>query len=197
MQGQFGVSFLFNKKIIIKNIQNIINGRIILAKCSFDNFDFIIINIYAPHVSDIKNITKIKNKYIFFQHLTSLINSYKNYNLILAGDLNAAFNKNIDYLYQGCKSILPGFTIDEINMLNKLYNDTQLINLYKFTGTYTFYSKRTKIKNIMFDHGKGLSIDYFMINQKFKKNISSIKFDILKQYYSMSDHLPLYIKINF
>jgi exodeoxyribonuclease III len=203
LPGNFGVSFLINNKssfIKIIKIKEIIltnmSGRVCLLNIEINNINLNIINIYAPHISNVEDEIKLNNKYYFFKGLIDVINKYNDNNLILLGDFNSAPNKNIDYLYNS-KITPPGFHNEEIYIFNKFVEKTNLNNLYIFSGIYTYYSQRTRIKNIMFKHNKGLTVDSIMINNYLKKNVSNINFDILKKYYGISDHLPLLVKINF
>ena len=85
------------------------------------------------------------------------------------------------------------FTFDE----SLIINNTKLINLYQFNGIYSYYSQRTKEKYIMFKHNKGLTVDSIMINHKLFKYLNTYSFDILKNFYQLSDHLPLLLILNF
>jgi exodeoxyribonuclease III len=209
LPGQKGVSFLFNNKSIknnkiqIKNVEEIIlddnHGRLCLCNLLINNiYDIYIINIYAHHISNIKDNIKIKKKNNFYNLLTNYINhNFKNKNLIILGDFNANKSRDKEFICPSYKKPPPGFYDVEINIYKHFLNNTKLINLYEFKGIYSYYSQRTKVPFIMLKHNKGLSVDSIMINENTKQLIKKYKFEILKKYYKLSDHLPLYLKITF
>jgi exodeoxyribonuclease III len=198
--GQYGVSILYNHKIILKHLNEIIIndnfGRIALMEFIFNNHNITLINIYAHHISDITNSYKIKQKIAFYKKLITLVNKYKHTNLIILGDFNANKDKTNDFICNTYKNTPPGFFDIELKIYNQFLDKTNLINLYNFTGTYSYYSQRTRQKYIMFKHNKGLTVDAIMINNKFKNIIKKYHFEILKKFYTLSDHLPLYLEVS-
>jgi hypothetical protein len=205
-QGQKGVSFLFNnnsinnKKFSIKSVNEIVLnnnlGRICICNILFNNYDIFIINLYAQHISNIKDIEKINNKKKFYLELSQLINTYKNKHLIVLGDFNANKNRSEEFIYKNHTKIPPGFNDIEMIIYNDFLNKTKLQNLYTYYGIYSFYSQRTKEKYIMFKHNKGLTVDAIMINNHISKIIKNYKFNILDKFYTLSDHLPLLITLH-
>ena len=200
-QGQYGVSILYNNKIILKFINEIVinnnYGRAAIIEFEYNNQNITIINIYAQHISDITNKDKIKLKINFYKKLITIIHQLKHQNLIVLGDFNANKNKTIEYMAPSYKITPPGFYDIELYIYNQFLTKTNLINLYKYNGIYTYYSQRTRQKYIMFKHNKGLTVDAIMINNKFKHIIKKYHFEILKKYYTLSDHLPLYLELQF
>ena len=137
-----------------------------------------------------KKLYQIKQKYV---------NNFKNKYLIILGDFNANKNRELEYICTSYKKQHPppGFNDIEIKIYNNFLNNTKLINLYQFNGIYSYYSQRTKEKYIMFKHNKGLTVDSIMINHKLFKYLNTYSFDILKNFYQLSDHLPLLLILNF
>ena len=200
-QGQYGVSILYNNKIILKFINEIVinnnYGRVAIMEFEYNKYNIIIINIYAHHISDINNKNRIKEKINFYKKLINLVNKFKNKNLILLGDFNANKDKSLENICPSYKITPPGFYDIELNIYNKFLAKTNLINLYKYNGVYSYYSQRTRQKYIMFKHNKGLTVDAIMVNNKFKNIIIKYHFEILNKYYTLSDHLPLYLELQF
>lgn len=199
--GQKGVSMLFNPKINVKHVEEIVLnnnfGRVCLATIIHNNHEIYIINIYAHHISNIKDTKKIEQKKKFYDELIAIVNKYKNKNLIILGDFNANKNKNEECLNNTYTKPPPGFSDIEIKIYNNFLEKTKLTNLYKYNGIYSFYSQRTKEKFIMFKHNKGLTVDTIMINSSFSTLIKKYHFEIFNKYYQLSDHLPLYLEIIF
>ena len=158
------------------------------------------VNIYLFSLSFFDNderIKIIKEKINFYKELVILVNKFKHKNLILLGDFNANRDKTIENICPSYKTTPPGFYDIELQIYNQFLIKTNLINLYKYNGIYSYYSQRTRQKYVMFKHNKGLTVDAIMINNKFKHIIKKYHFEILKKYYTLSDHLPLYLELQF
>jgi exonuclease III len=172
-------------------------GRMCIANIVINNKDVYIVNLYAQHISNIKDTKKIHIKQHFYESLTDLINSFNNKNLIILGDFNANKSREKEFICPTYKKPPPGFYDIEMKIYNTFLENTKLINLYKFNGIYSYYSQRTKEKYIMFKHNKGLTVDSIMINNKLFNILNNTFFEILKKFYILSDHLPLYANLVF
>jgi exodeoxyribonuclease-3 len=110
---------------------------------------------------------------------------------IVCGDLNVAHNE-IDLKNPKTNKKTAGFTNEERESFSKLLNDASLVDTYRKInpeGTdYSYWSYRFNSRN----KNVGWRIDYFLINEKYIKNIkkSLILTEILG-----SDHAP--IKLEF
>ena len=162
-----------------------------------NNIDIYIINLYAQHISNIKDTKKIHIKQLFYDSLIDYVNHFKNKNLFILGDFNANKNRDQEFICPTYHKPPPGFNDIEMKIYNNFLNKTKLINLYKFNGIYSYYSQRTKEKYLMFKHNKGLTVDSIMLNHTFFKHLNTSSFDILKNFYQLSDHLPLLLCIIF
>jgi exodeoxyribonuclease III len=164
-------------------------GRVITLE--FDNF--YLIHVYTPNSGQALNRLdyRINNWDIEFRKYISNLN--KNKPTIVCGDLNVA-HKEIDIHNPKGNLKNSGFTIEERNSFDKLLNECNLIDSFRFINKdlvkYSFwtYLHNSRSKN------KGWRIDYFLVSQEIIDKIkeSDILVDVMG-----SDHAPVKLRLVF
>jgi exodeoxyribonuclease-3 len=120
-----------------------------------------------------------------------IIKLQKKKKIIVCGDLNVA-HQEIDLKNPKTNLKTAGYTKEERESFDKILEETKLVDTYRKLNPdkeeYSFWSYRfnSRTKNV------GWRIDYFLINEKYLKNIkkSLILTEILG-----SDHAPVKLEI--
>jgi exodeoxyribonuclease-3 len=192
-RGGYSGTAIFSKKEpknIIYGLDDIDNeGRVIILE--YDKF--FLLHCYTPNsgaeLDRLEYRTKIWDK-IFKKKIIEL---QKEKVVIVCGDLNVA-HREIDLKNPKTNLRTAGYTIEERDSFEKLLKDANLIDTYRFLNPekieYSYWSYRfnSREKNV------GWRIDYFLINEKYIKNIkkSLILTEILG-----SDHAPVKLVLKF
>ncbi len=158
-------------------------GRLI--KLEFKKFT--LINVYVPNAG-IK-LKRLEYRMKWDMKLRKYIKNSKK--TILTGDLNVAYNKNLD-IWNSSYNDKAGVTPDERNNFKKLLNlgfiDTfRYLHPKKVKYSYWSYWGNARPKN------KGWRMDYFLVSKDIKNKV--IKSDILDKVKG-SDHAPILLDIN-
>jgi exodeoxyribonuclease-3 len=162
-------------------------GRVICME--FDKF--FLLHVYTPNSGIELARLDFRTKIWDPAFRNYIIKLQKKKPTIVCGDLNVA-HKEIDLKNPKTNTKTPGFTKEERESFDKLLNDTSLIDTYRKLNPdgldYSYWSYRfnSRKKNV------GWRIDYFLINEKYIKNIK--KCLILTEVLG-SDHAP--IKLEF
>ena len=164
-------------------------GRVIIIE--FDNF--FLLHVYTPNSGEeLKRLdyrTKTWDK--VFRKKVIELQEYKP--VIVCGDLNVA-HKEIDLKNPKTNLKTAGYTIEERESFDKLLNDGELIDTYRFLNPekveYSYWSYRFNSRK----KNTGWRIDYFLVSQKIIKNVkkSLILTDIMG-----SDHAPVKLVLKF
>lgn len=118
----------------MKLIERSTEGRIVAIEITKDNQKIFLTNIYAPN-------EKQKN---FFQNLHEMIRRYEPWNVCIAGDFNAIFDKEVDR-----KSLKQKKKV-KANLLKKpfldLVEEFNLVDVWRISKTiYTLFRKIDRI----------------------------------------------------
>jgi exodeoxyribonuclease-3 len=192
-RGGYSGTAIFSKKEptnIIYGLDDIDNeGRVIILE--FDKF--FLLHCYTPNsgaeLDRLEYRTKTWDK-IFRKKIIEL---QKEKAVIVCGDLNVA-HKEIDLKNPKTNLKTAGYTIEERNSFEKLLKDANLIDTYRFLNPdkeeYSYWSYRfnSRSKNV------GWRIDYFLINEKYIKNI---KKSLILTEIMGSDHAPVKLVLKF
>lgn len=164
-------------------------GRVIVLEYK----KFILLHVYTPNsgveLARLGYRTKTWDME-FSKYITKL---QKNKPVIICGDLNVA-RSEIDLKNPKTNTKTAGYTIEERESFERIMNENKLIDTYRYLNPnkieYSYWSYRFKSR----EKNAGWRIDYFLINEKYIKNIkkSEILTDILG-----SDHAPIKLKIKF
>jgi len=158
-------------------------GRLI--KLEFKSFT--LINVYVPNAGQKLKRLDFRNEWD--KNFRKYVKNNKK--LIIAGDLNVAYDKNID-IWNPSYNDKPGTTKKERTNFKKLlelgFVDT-FRNLHKNKIKYSYWSYlgRGREKN------KGWRLDYFLVSKDIFKKIKNS--DILDKIKG-SDHAPIILDIN-
>jgi len=192
-RGGYSGTAIFSKKEpknIIYGLDDIDNeGRVITLE--FDKF--FLLHCYTPNsgaeLDRLEYRTKTWDK-IFRKKIVEL---QKEKAVIVCGDLNVA-HKEIDLKNPKTNLRTAGYTIEERDSFEKLLKDANLIDTYRFLNPekieYSYWSYRfnSRAKNA------GWRIDYFLINEKYIKNI---KKSLILTEIMGSDHAPIKLVLKF
>ena len=192
-RGGYSGTAIFSKKEpknIIYGLDDIDNeGRVITLE--FDKF--FLLHCYTPNsgaeLDRLEYRTKTWDK-IFRKKIVEL---QKEKAVIVCGDLNVA-HKEIDLKNPKTNLKTAGYTIEERESFEKLLKDANLIDTYRFLNPekieYSYWSYRfnSRAKNA------GWRIDYFLINEKYIKNI---KKSLILTEIMGSDHAPIKLVLKF
>ena len=211
-KGEKGVSILINKNFGGKVKEKYHNsfqgdsGRILIIEINLPNSNksFFLFNAYLPYVSNAKNTKLIKHKRDMLNFIRSKINNVKDHAYVLLcmdGNIARSLDEYDIYPSHPKKSTQPSFRPAEI----KIYEDFD----YSVDGdlfdvqreilsdeiNYTYFSKRTTKKNIMWEKNLGLINDFMFLSNKLEKNVKDFKIDY--SYRLLSDHCPLVLELSF
>ena len=189
-KGYSGVAvYTKNKPISVTNldIEEFDNeGRTIVLEYR----NFTLINCYFPNSQS--EGKRLNYKTDFNNAILELCNSLvgKGKNIVLCGDYNVA-HKAIDLTHPKANIKNPGYLPEEREWMDKFldngYADTfRMFNTEPENYTWWSYRMNARSKNV------GWRIDYFCVNNDFKKNIKCA--EILKDVIG-SDHCPVSVVV--
>ncbi len=161
-------------------------GRILVAE--YDKF--VLMSIYYPNGK--ASPERLKYKMEFYDAFLKFINKLKKQgkNIIVCGDVNTA-HKEIDIARPKENEKISGFLPEERAWIDKFLSDGYLDTFRMFNSepdNYTWWDQITRAR----DRNVGWRIDYFYVNEEFKKNVKKafILSDVMG-----SDHCPIGIEI--
>lgn len=164
-------------------------GRVITLEFE----DYFLINVYTPNSGQVLKRLDYRTKEwdVDFRKYIKKLNKIKN--IIISGDLNVA-HKEIDLHDPKKNKRNAGFTIEERNSFDKLLKQCNLIDSFRYLypDKKDFYSYWTYLRKSR-DRNKGWRIDYFLVNNSFKKYIKESTI-LTKQL--GSDHAPILLEFN-
>lgn len=161
-------------------------GRIIVLE--YDKF--VLVNTYQPNSGS--KLLRLEHRThtwdIKFRYLIKRLQRYKN--VVICGDMNVAHNE-IDIHNPDSNHLSAGFTDIERLNFDKLLFSQDLIDVWRYiypnTVRYTYFDYKTLARS---RGNRGWRIDYFLVSNKLKNKIKSIK--IHSNIYG-SDHIPINI----
>jgi exodeoxyribonuclease-3 len=169
------------------NIEIDNEGRVICLE--YDKF--YLLHVYTPNSGEkLARLDYRVNTWdtAFRDYIISLENSKP---VIVCGDLNVA-RTEIDLKNPKTNTKTAGYTKEERESFEKLFNNTTLIDSYRLlqpdTIKYSYWSYRFKSR----EKNNGWRIDYFLISKKIINKVK--KSDILENILS-SDHAPIILSI--
>ena len=192
-RGGYSGTAIFSKKEpinVIYGLDNIDNeGRVIILE--FDKF--FLLHCYTPNsgaeLDRLDYRTKTWDK-IFRKKIIEL---QQDKPVIVCGDLNVA-HKEIDLKNPKTNLRTAGYTIEERDSFEKLLKEANLIDTYRFLNPekieYSYWSYRFNSRK----KNAGWRIDYFLINEKYLKNI---KKSLILTEIMGSDHAPIKLILKF
>jgi exodeoxyribonuclease-3 len=192
-RGGYSGTAIFSKKEpinIIYGLDDIDNeGRIIILEFN----KFFLLHCYTPNsgaeLDRLEYRTKIWDK-IFRKKIIEL---QKDKPVVVCGDLNVA-HKEIDLKNPKTNLRTAGYTIEERDSFEKLLKEANLIDTYRFLNPekieYSYWSYRFNSRK----KNTGWRIDYFLINEKYIKNI---KKSLILTEIMGSDHAPVKLVLKF
>ena len=174
----------------IDGYSNFGNGRVVVTE--FDRF--YLINTYVIN-SGGKSVARIKFDIQMRQYI-NMLNSIKP--VIYCGDLNVCGTK-FDYWgnYEKAKNSAPGLCEFEINGFNKLINECNLVDSYRYINglkqEYTWFSPMGSKTYSACKLRRGWRIDYFMVSDSIKEKIKNSK---IYEGWNEKDHSPIEMEID-
>ncbi len=206
-KGQKGVSILINNKFkeeIKEKYHNSFQGdtgRILIITTD----KLVIINTYLPYVSNAKNKKLIKHKRDMLNFIKRKIKEFKEkgYYVLLCMDGNIARSVEEYDIYPSHRNphAQPSFRPDEIKIYADFSYDVdgELFDVQAEREPdkiqYTYFSKQTSKKNIMWEKNLGLTNDFMFLDKRLEKNVRDFKIDYSHR--QLSDHCPLVLEISF
>ncbi|MGC9364114.1 MAG: exodeoxyribonuclease III [Fidelibacterota bacterium] len=161
-------------------------GRTIIA----DYSDFVLFNIYFPNGQ--MSAERLNYKMEFYDAFLGVVETYnrEGRNIIVCGDVNTA-HQEIDLARPQENENISGFLPIERAWIDKFISHGWIDTLRMFhpePELYTWWSMRTRAR----DRNIGWRIDYFFINERFRKHVKDAF--ILPEVQG-SDHCPIGLKI--
>jgi exodeoxyribonuclease III len=161
-------------------------GRILVAEYP----KFVLMSIYYPNGK--ASPERLKYKMEFYDAFLKFTNKLKKQgkNIIVCGDVNTA-HKEIDIARPKENEKVSGFLPEEREWIDKFLSNGYLDTFRMFNSepdNYTWWDQITRAR----DRNVGWRIDYFYVNEEFKKNVKDafILSDVMG-----SDHCPIGIEI--
>jgi exodeoxyribonuclease III len=162
-------------------------GRILIIEYPH----FVLFNIYYPNGK--KNAERLQYKMDFYDAFLNCVNNLKKIGkqVVICGDVNTA-HKEIDLARPKENSTISGFLPEEREWVDKFLSNGYVDTFRMFNQepkNYTWWDQVTRAR----ERNVGWRIDYFFVNDEFKKNIKSsfILPDVMG-----SDHCPIGIEIS-
>ena len=161
-------------------------GRILVAEYP----KFVLMSIYYPNGK--ASAERLKYKMEFYDAFLKFTNKLKKQgkNIIVCGDVNTA-HKEIDIARPKENEKISGFLPEERAWIDKFLSNGYLDTFRMFNNepdNYTWWDQITRAR----DRNVGWRIDYFYVNEEFKKNVKDafILADVMG-----SDHCPIGIEL--
>lgn len=161
-------------------------GRTIIA----DYGDFVLFNIYFPNGQ--MSAERLNYKLEFYDAFLDVVDTLdsEGRNIIVCGDVNTA-HREIDLARPQENENISGFLPVERAWIDKFIRHGWIDTLRMFhpePELYTWWSMRTRAR----DHNIGWRIDYFFVNERFRKHVKDAF--ILPEVQG-SDHCPIGLEI--
>lgn len=192
-KGGYSGTAIFCKKEPINIMYGLDNideeGRVITLE--FEKF--FLLHVYTPNSGEELKRLDYRTKTWDKVFRKKVIELQEHKPVIVCGDLNVA-HKEIDLKNPKTNLKTAGYTIEERESFDKLLKEANLIDTYRFLNPekieYSYWSYRFNSRK----KNTGWRIDYFLINEKYIKNIkkSLILTDIMG-----SDHAPIKLVLKF
>ena len=161
-------------------------GRILVAEYP----KYVLMSIYYPNGK--ASAERLKYKMEFYDAFLKFTNKLKKQgkNIIVCGDVNTA-HKEIDIARPKENEKISGFLPEERAWIDKFLSDGYVDTFRMFNNepeNYTWWDQITRAR----DRNVGWRIDYFYVNEEFKKNVKKafILSDVMG-----SDHCPIGIEV--
>ena len=190
-KGYSGVAIFTKKKPVtvdkgfgIKKFYN--EGRILVAE--YDKF--VLLNIYYPNGK--ASPERLQYKMDFYDAFLDFVENLrgKGKNLVICGDVNTA-HKEIDLAHPKENETVSGFLPVEREWLDKFFGYGYVDTFRMFNnepGQYTWWHVITRAR----ERNVGWRIDYFFVNEEFRKNIKSA---FIMPEVMGSDHCPTGVEL--
>ena len=161
-------------------------GRILIVHYK----KFILMNIYYPNGK--ASPERLQYKLNFYDAFLEYVEALreKGKNLVICGDVNTA-HKEIDLAHPKENETVSGFLPVEREWMNKFFGRGYIDTFRMFNnepGQYTWWHVITRAR----ERNIGWRIDYFFVNEEFKKNVKSA---LIMPEVMGSDHCPTGIEI--
>ena len=151
-----GVAILLKPGIMIKEYQEILNGKIQMIKINISNTVLAIINIYAPNLDS--------EQIIFFEEIRSMLLKEDMGRLVIAGDFNIVLNQDLDKL--------GGNKVKRKSLFNvkAIIDDFNLIDIWRHRHPnrkdFTWSQNKPRVQ---------CRLDYFLISRGLIKRLKNTK----------------------
>lgn len=152
---------------------------------------YFLIHVYTPNSGQSLQRLDYRVKKWDVQFRKYIKGLQKSKKVILCGDLNVA-NEEIDIHNPKGNKKSAGFTEEERTSFKKLLQENKLVDTYRFINKtkieYSYWNYKFKSR----DKNKGWRIDYFLVSNSLKDNVTKAKIltDVLG-----SDHAPIKLSI--
>lgn len=160
-------------------------GRI--QTIEFEHFN--LYNVYFPTGDSSRKSIETQRKYEFYELFTKYVKE-SNKPQIICGDFNRGASKQDTYQYN---SSTNGFRLEELEWFED-FLESGFIDTFRFFNKrvreYTWWHKDDKNR----EKNEGLRLDYFLVNEELKDNISNAS--ILSEIY-YEDHVPIELEMKF
>lgn len=164
-------------------------GRVIILE--FEKF--FLLHVYTPNSGEELKRLDYRTKTWDKVFRKKVIELQEHKPVIVCGDLNVA-HKEIDLKNPKTNLKTAGYTIEERESFDKLLNDAELIDTYRFLNPekveYSYWSYRFNSRK----KNTGWRIDYFLVSEKIIKNV---KKSLILTEIMGSDHAPVKLILKF
>ena len=192
-RGGYSGTAIFCKKEpnhIIFGLDNIDNeGRVIILEFN----KFFLLHCYTPNSGAELDRLDYRTKTWDKVFRKKIIELQKDKPVIVCGDLNVA-RQEIDLKNPKTNLKTAGYTIEERESFEKLLSEANLVDTYRVLNPekieYSYWSYRFNSRK----KNAGWRIDYFLINEKYIKNI---KKSLILTEIMGSDHAPIKLVLKF
>ena len=192
-KGGYSGTAIFTKKQPISIIYGLDDideeGRVIILE--FEHF--FLLHVYTPNSGEELKRLEYRTKTWDKIFRKKVIELQEHKPVIVCGDLNVA-HKEIDLKNPKTNLKTAGYTIEERDSFDKLLTEANLVDTYRFLNPekieYSYWSYRFNSRK----KNTGWRIDYFLINEKYIKNI---KKSLILTEIMGSDHAPIKLVLKF
>jgi exodeoxyribonuclease-3 len=164
-------------------------GRVIILE--FEKF--FLLHVYTPNSGEELKRLDYRTKTWDKVFRKKVIELQEHKPVIVCGDLNVA-HKEIDLKNPKTNLKTAGYTIEERESFDKLLNDAELVDTYRFLNPekieYSYWSYRFNSRK----KNTGWRIDYFLVSEKIIKNV---KKSLILTEIMGSDHAPIKLVLKF
>lgn len=164
-------------------------GRVIILE--FEKF--FLLHVYTPNSGEELKRLEYRTKTWDKVFRKKVIELQEHKPVVVCGDLNVA-HKEIDLKNPKTNLKTAGYTIEERESFDKLLNDAELIDTFRFLNPekveYSYWSYRFNSRK----KNTGWRIDYFLVSEKIIKNV---KKSLILTEIMGSDHAPVKLVLKF